>query len=295
MYLFRVHIRPQGGTADSKESFAYCLKEQLLGVGWRTESNQNTTVWEEYLSEATLIHNDLNVCKYIKKWVSPNDLVWTRDTEGNYYLAKVLSGWEYWISQEAKEKDIDIANIFRCEIKKVDIDDVPGKVVACFRPARTLQEIADSVAMEYSKALWNRLSNTDCYEIDKTKISDVFTMLDDEETEDLVFLYLQTQGWYVLPNSRKADTMSFEYLCINPKTGEIVGTQVKTGTSSINKDSYQASSCRVFLFQPNDCYEGSNHHNVIVIKRDTMLEFIAENKQWLPRVIRYKLDLCTAY
>ena len=69
MYLFRIHIRPQGGTADNKETFVYCLKEQLLGVGWRTESNKNTTVWEEYLSEATLIHDNLNVCKYIKKWI----------------------------------------------------------------------------------------------------------------------------------------------------------------------------------------------------------------------------------
>lgn len=294
MYLFRVHIRPQGGTADNKETFAYCLKEQLLGVGWRTESNKNTTVWEDYFSEATLIHDNLNVCKYIKKWVSKNDLVWTRDTEGNYYLAKVLSGWEYWVSDEAKEKDIDIANIFRCEIIKVDIDDVPGKVVACFRPTRTLQEIANLVALEYSKALWNKISKTNCYEIDKTKISDVFSMLDDEETEDLVFLYLQTQGWYVLPNSRKADTMSFEYLCINPKTGEVVGTQVKTGAASINKDNYQASSCRVFLFQPNNCYEGNNHNNIIVISRETILEFIAQNKQWLPKVIRHKLELCTA-
>jgi hypothetical protein len=41
-------------------------------------------------------------------------------------------------------------------------------------------------------------------------------MLDDEETEDLVFLNLQSQGWYVLPNSRKGDTMSFEYLAVNP-------------------------------------------------------------------------------
>jgi hypothetical protein len=195
------------------------------------------------------------------------------------------------VSEEAQAKDIDIANIFRCELVKVDIDDVPGKVVACFRPARTLQEIADPVAIEYSKLLWNILSKTECYDVDKGKISDIFTMLDDEETEDLIFLYLQTQGWYVLPNSRKADTMSFEYLCVSPNTGEIVGTQVKTGFSSINKDLYQSSSCRVFLFQPNNCYIGNNERNVIVIERDTILNFITGSKAWLPRIIQHKLKL----
>lgn len=292
MYLFRIHIRPQGGAADNKEAFAYCLKEGILGVGWRTKSHKNTTVWEEYVAEAGVIYNGaIDICKYIKKWVSKDDLVWTRDPDGNYYLAKVISGWEYWASEEAREKDIDIANVFKCEIIKVDIDDVPGKVVACFRPPRTFQEIADKRAMEYSKFLWNTLSKTKHYDVDKARFSDIFTMLDDEETEDLVFLYLQTQGWFVLPNSRKADTMSFEYLCVSPTTGEVVGTQVKTGGSNIDKDLYASSSYRVFLFQPNNCYVGTNDSNVVIIERDVMLDFIEKSKGWLPRIIQYKLRL----
>jgi|GEM_PF-2477087 hypothetical protein len=34
MYVFRIHIRPQGGSASVKESFEYCLKNKILGVGW---------------------------------------------------------------------------------------------------------------------------------------------------------------------------------------------------------------------------------------------------------------------
>jgi hypothetical protein len=55
MYLFRIHIRPQGGSASNKTTFSYCLKENILGVGWRTKTNINTKIWEDYLSEAANI------------------------------------------------------------------------------------------------------------------------------------------------------------------------------------------------------------------------------------------------
>jgi hypothetical protein len=167
MYLFRIHVRPQGGTASRERTFAYCIENNLLGVGWRTESQCNTKDWDEYYNEASKLHENLQVCKYMKKWVSAGDLVWTRDPAGQYYIAQVTSGWEYWASEEAKIDDIDLANIFRCNLQKVAIDAVPGKVIACFRPTRTLQEIADSKSIEYSKHLWNELSRSSYYIIDK--------------------------------------------------------------------------------------------------------------------------------
>lgn len=80
-------------------------------------------------------------------------------------------------------------------------------------------------------------------------------MLDDEETEDLVFLYLQSRGWYVVPHSRKGDTMTFEYLCVNPLNGQVAGTQIKTGNVAPNKDEYTQFGHKVFLFQAKDLFE----------------------------------------
>lgn len=291
MYLFRIHIRPGGGSASMEETFDYCRKNGLLGVGWRIESNSNTTDWDKYFTEASKIHDNLNVCKYINKWVGKDDLVWTRDTSGEYYLAKVTSGWEYFVDQEAIDKDIDIANVFRVEFKKVDIDRVPGKVVACFRAPRTIQEIADDKAVEYSKFLWNSITNSNTYEVDRTKFSDLFMMLDDEETEDLVFLYLQSLGWYVVPNSRKADTMSFEYLSIDPNTGERALTQIKTGNVSLNKDDYKGYKYKIFLFQSNELYEGADSSNVNTITRKQLTDFLNTSLKWLPTVFKTKSAL----
>jgi hypothetical protein len=293
MYLFRLHTRPKGGAADMATTFKYCLNNGILGVGWRTDSNRNTKDWDEYYNEASQKHDNLQVCKYIKKWVSEGDLVWTRDDK-DYYLAKVTSGWEYWTSQEAIDKNIDIANVFRAIIKKVEIDAVPGKVVACFRATRSIQKVADEKALEYSKYLWNKISKEQFYQIDKSKFSDIFMMLDDEETEDLVFLYLQSQGWYLLPNSRKGDTMSFEFLAVNPNTGKKARTQVKTGQVSICKDDYVSCSEDVFLFQSNGLYTGVGANNIVCISRDELLSFLRKSLGWFPKSFQTKVELTGA-
>jgi hypothetical protein len=69
MYVFRIHIRPQGGSADMETTFNYCLKEGILGVGWRTPSNRNTGNWNEYYDEASQEYDKLHICKYIQKWL----------------------------------------------------------------------------------------------------------------------------------------------------------------------------------------------------------------------------------
>ncbi len=116
-------------------------------------------------------------------------------------------------------------------------------------------------------------------------------MLDDEEIEDLVFLYLQKKGWYVLPNSRKGDTMSFEYLAVNPKTGEKALTQVKTGQITINVDEYRQYSERIFLFQSNNLYAGDCAKNVVCISREEILDFLNESIVWLPKSFQNKVEL----
>jgi|SRR5450631_4487614 hypothetical protein len=75
-YLFRIHIRPSGGSASMPVTFAYCLKEKILGVGWRSNSGRNTKDLDEYYNEAKIIHPNLDVCKYIKQYASEGDLIW---------------------------------------------------------------------------------------------------------------------------------------------------------------------------------------------------------------------------
>lgn len=275
------------------ETFAYCLSQGILGVGWRTETTTNTKDWETYYAEANTLHDNVNTCEYIKEWVSEGCLVWTRDPQGNYYLARVLSGWEYFTTDESRRRDIDIGNVFRVEFEKLSIDDVPGKVVASFRPSRTLQKIADPTAIAYSKFVWNQCSSSEVYALDEIVLDapDVFSLLDSEEAEDLVFLYLQNQGWFVVPNSRKADTLAFEYLVIKPQDGSHAQVQVKIGGTILNRDVYRNLSFPVILFQSSGCYVGEPSKNVTCLSRAEVENFLKTSAHWLPARYRRKMAM----
>ena len=289
MYVYRIHIKPSGGRAARKTTFQYCLDNGLLGVGWRVNTLTNTRNWDDYSKEAS--HDDKGICKYIHTWVKEGNLVWTRDPTSQYYLARVKSGWEYWISQKGIDRNIDIANVFRCVFKKIDLDVVPGKVIACFRAPRTIQKIDDKRARAYSQYLWNMLSGEQVYKVEKSEFSDIFMMLDAEETEDLLFLYLQSKGWYVVPNSRRRDMMSFEFIVTNSRNGEKAVTQVKTGEVVLNRDDYSHLPHKVFLFQSNEHYEGTDSENVICVRREELLKFLEERTALFPRSFRIKLEM----
>jgi hypothetical protein len=176
-------------------------------------------------------------------------------------------------------------------VQTVPIDSVPGKVVASFRASRTIQEIADVRAFAYSKMLWNALSGTPTYVVNREQFNDIFMLLDDEETEDLVFMYLQKQGWMVVPNSRKGDTMKFEFLTIRPDTGERGLTQVKTGLTPLVVDEFKTRSEHIFLFQANGVYVGDPGPGITFIPRADLEAFLCSNIGWLPAVFGKKLAM----
>lgn len=297
MHLFRLHIRPQGGDSDMKTTFDYCINNEILGVGWRVDRELNTDDISTYLDVAEGLGYSTQVVKYIHAYVKPNDLVWTRSEIGQYYLAKVTSRWRYETINQPEGQDIDIGNIFDVKVICVPQDDVPGKVVACFRPSRTIQEIADFKTLEYSKFLWNKLNNCEDYLVDSKNYSDPFMFFDDQETEDLLFIYLQTRGWLVIPNSRKADTMSFEFYLVHSLTGEKALTQVKTGNTEFNldEDVYAKSSEKIFLFQSNEFYKGSNYNHIECVSRESMLSFIRDYNHLLPGAMYYKAQLAGVF
>jgi len=221
--------------------------------------------------------------------VSTDDLIWTRDTDGGYYLAKVTCGWEYYTNPSAHAADI--TNVCRCKILKVpDVDDVPGKVIACFRSRMSIQRIRDSTTVQYSCYLWNQLSKSPDYIISTVEKADIFSFLSAEETEDVIFIYLQLNGWIVVPNSRKADTMNYEFYLIHRETGGKAVVRVKTGGTPLNPQDYIAGKEKVFLFQSNGIYSGSSSENVQILYPQDIKQFILNNLDLMPSSIRRWAD-----
>jgi hypothetical protein len=284
--MYRIHIRPDGGDTDPAEAFAFCVKEQVLGMGWAVSAEHpNGLDWETYESLAAELYgsDQLSRVRYLHAKVVPNDLIWTRDTSGNYYIGRVLSHWEYLNTPQSRQADV--VNVVRCDLRQIPIDEVPGKVVACFRAPRAIQAISDSVATTYSRMIWNKVTNTNQYTVGSIPQEGLFSLLGSETVEDVVFIYLQLRGWLVVPHSRKIDTMGFEYLVIERNNGTRAAVQVKTGDTPLSPSDY-AGLGKVFLFQANGRYLGVSTNDVECLEPHEMLVFIADNLKLMPGVVQ---------
>ncbi len=292
MTVYRIHIRPKGGKADPELSFRYCVDNAVLGMGWEVGDLRRDVTWDEYETKGIEKYGakELSRVRYLKKNAREGDLIWTRDTLGNYYLGRVKSEWEYSHSDESVAADV--VNFVRCyDLIDVRVDDIPGKVVASFRPTRTIQAIRSETVSEYSRYLWNKLSKTDHYPMCSDPSGDIFTFLGSEETEDVICIYLQLNGWVIVPNSRKADTMGYEFYLIHKTAQERAVVQVKTGNTSLVPSRWQGQKEKVFLFQANGRYEGPATDNVTCIDPAEIESFMFNNRDLLPGSITRWLDI----
>ena len=304
MSVFRIHIRPSGGAGDPNISFEYCLRHGVLGMGWGVPAAEPALNWDEYheAAEAQYGLADLANVLYLHDNVDENDLLWTRDTAGIYYLARVVSPWEYFANEEAIEADI--VNIVRCEIHRLQVDEVPGKVVACFRPPKTIQAIADNTVAAYSRLLWNRYASMQHYPPEEQAVPDIFAFLDDKAAEDAVAIFLQMNGWLLVPASRQANNMSYEYHLIDKKRLQRAVVQVKTGHEELNRDHWARfaahlnegadADTRVFLFQTYGNYTGAQYPCVECIDPDELRTFLFTHRSLLPRSIVHWIDFVQA-
>jgi hypothetical protein len=285
MNVFRIHIRPKGGLANPQKSFSYCLEHGVLGVGWNV-GEARSLAWEDYLAKAIPKYGPKGPSgvRFFKSHVQMDDLLWTRNSDGSYYLGKASSAWKYSATRESI--DADIVNICKCELREVlNLDEVPGKIVACFRPRRTIQRIADKSAVIYSHLLWNKLSGKKEYKVDQGQRANLYSFLSSEDCEDALAVYLQTEGWFIIPNSRKADTMSYEYLLIHSKTFQRAIVQVKSGNVSLNRQDWREKREKVFLFQSNGIYAGAEAANVVCVSPAELEVFMRKNKKLMTRSI----------
>lgn len=293
MTVYRIHIRPSGGANDPELSFQYCWDHGVLGMGWSVEeTGKFRLTWDEYAAAAANQYGPSgfqNPC-YMHNNVEENDLIWTRDTMGCYYLGRVVGPWEYLAPPEALQADI--VNICHCELEAVPADAVPGKVVASFRAGRTIQAIRNPPMMTtYSQLRWNEISGTQQYAVNPQGIADIYALLDDQETENAVAIYLQMRGWLYIPGSRRPYTMGYEYILIHRQTFERAVVQVKTGdTTQLNRDDYAGFEERVFLFQSYGNYNGAMYNHVECIDPDELQEFLFNNRNILPQSIRLWVD-----
>ena len=289
-YVTRINLKTSGN--DRKQLVDFCLNSanQCLAIGWSyvyasNEHKNEIQSYQDYYyavkQSVKRVNHALNVFWYAKE----NDLLWTRDLDGYYWICRVTN-----IAQPYFDENMDIGAVLPIEAYKVGLD-IPGQIKASFnRPrAGTAESIRDELITEFSKYIFNIKSGKSLYE-HKDNNGNFLKNLPDFELEELVISYLQLkENYYVLSNSiaNKSTTIKIECELIsrdisNPRKAVV---QVKGGYSKeINALDFQTFSDNgyfVYLFAPNVCNK-DKVKNIIEITKEELLSFYKRYRPILP-------------
>lgn len=288
-YVVRLNLKTGG---ENRADFCLNRKEQFLAIGWSKahEIGCEINTYEDYYYAVKKAYNKNrsqpvhNVFWYAEK----NDLFWTRDKDGMYWICRVMEK-----AQAKYIKEMDIGAILPVEAYKYGME-VPGQIKASFnrRKGGTCEKIKDKVIIEFSKKIYNQLSNTDTYVVEKLN-NDILNNLPDFELEELVISYIQLkEDYYLLSNTiaNKSTTIKIECGFIHRDKTQVkkAVVQVKGGNTkqldALDFKAYSDAGYVVYLFAPKVINQ-EKISNCIVISREELLDFYKEYKNILPESI----------
>ncbi len=290
MTIWRIWLRPARVNASE-----FCIDKKVIGLGWGIDHKPANL--QDYI--AKLPDEKPEAKSQVRIFaidIKNDDLVWTRNDSGIYYLGRVKGPWIYTEEEEFRQNNV--ANIRECEWHEIGLRDrVIGAILNYFvGPFQAIQKITKEIAATYSFYLYNKKTNTQTYPLpDVPGDMDPFSFFDDRDLEDIIGLYLQLKEGYVLyPSSCKKDLPKIEYILSSKDGKEQAYAQVKSGDQKIDiRDYIGKFSGRVYLFAVSGNYLNleDKEKNIIVLHRKEIEDFIKEYKETLPEKIRNWLNL----
>jgi hypothetical protein len=259
-------------------------------MGWVIDTRKRRVTWPDYQQIAKRQHRSRPSWKRTVGWlhgeVRTNDLIWTRDNNGNFWLGRVKGEWRYDTSAAAI--DTHVVNIRDCEWAAIPLDAVPGSLTTCMGVYRPVKRDGTAMGL-YSQKCFNRFTTHKFRYPEKSFSGDVFAFITADACEDAVALYLQSQGYRVLPTTCKKSFRAFEYVLID-KSGKHAAAQVKSGRAELCPSDYAAYEHEVFLFSAAGKYPGRSQRNVDCIEPDELRTFLLHETA-LPDSLKIWVDL----
>lgn len=291
-YVTRIHLKT--ACNNRKKLIDFCLngEEKYVAIGWSYVYKNNDKIenYEKYYkvvkNKSKKINHALNVFKETEK----NDLFWTRDLEGNYWICRAEGK-----AISKNREDIDVGAVVPVEAYKVGLE-VPGQIKASFtRPNGGICERIksdDDIIKEYSKYIFNELSGKELYKYKKEN-GEFIDNLPDFDLEELVISYIQLEkNYYLLSNSiaKHSTTIKIECEFISRDLNNIRKSvvQVKGGKrTSLDAKEYEQyinEGYIVYLYAP-EVKDIDKVKNCEEITRNELLLFYEKYKKILPESI----------
>ena len=276
--LWRIHLKPR------TNSFDHCLHKEVVGIGWAVSPKPSR--WEEYLKLGESKYGDKGWRRATNAVVKPDgmqidDLVWSRNMNGDYYVGRIESEWKY--CDDPDSLSADIVNVRRCKLRYVG-KQVIGKIVDSFRAGATVQQIHDDTALLFSKSMFNKVANEHLLLEDLGDV-DLFSLLTADGLEDVVGLYLQSlKGLRMVPSSCKSHSIAFEYMLVDPNSERSAYVQVKGGNVQLDPADYykEHPNTDIYLFSPSGYKRESTAAHVICLTKEEIMKFVEITKSIMP-------------
>ena len=291
-YVTRINLKTDTNQREKLIDFCLHDKNQFLAIGWSCVDFKTDDYSAFYDTVVAYVHGQkrrLNPALNIFKDACVNDLFWTRDLNGVYWICRVTEPAKAYLN-----KDLDIGAVLPVKAYAFGLE-VPGQIKASFNRSRggIVERLKDSTIIEYSKYVYNKLSKKDYYEVNLNIANNIIDNLPAFELEELVISYIQiVEGYYLLSNSiaNKSTTVKIECQFISRDINNVkkAVVQVKakqaTALDALSFKAYEDKGYYIYLYAPT-IENMEKMKNVIKITPKELQDFYGKYKAILPESI----------
>lgn len=283
MQVFRLKLFTSNAGEQHKGDRNYCLDNNLAAIGWPIDKNTDSI--NDFINKARKQYKNqrgFNTASNTIIEMQVGDLCWVQVKGDDYRLGKIKSDILY--HKDPNNPRIGLRR--KCIWKKINFDYIPGKVISCFcGRTGTLQKIND-ISYDYCNWLYEDKQNN-------VKIQDIKSLLHYDDLEDLLGLYLQDKGYYILPSTNKQSTKLIEYE-LRDKKGNKACVQCKIGNSTVDDELFNDERFKdhtIFISTISDNNYDIKGKNVKTIEIDELLSFAKTHFDILPERIKNYIKL----
>lgn len=312
--LWKVTIAPTGQDDPDltpRDAFEFCRNHdpQLIGVGWRTPGAGEDKGEALQIADEKYDGIPSPVRIFVER-MSEGDHAWIYDKKDRtYHVCKIESDWQHGQGGDWDRYDIHQYRV--AEWREVPKPLVAGAITRRVTLQVAAQRMDVSEAMrEYSAFLYENTPSVDELGEDldledlRNRLREwesrtLFAALDEDETEDLVGLYLQEQGWRMVKSStgRSHPAVECQFQKVDDGTPRTGYMQVKSGKyvslDPVEFQDFADEGGDVFLFSTAKQPYPSDHQieGVTTLPQDEVRSFAVENLDLLPYPMTLKLGL----